>query len=75
MAEKKTPLPTRQPENLVHQVYEDAITFRRSVDAILQAALTHHFLFKKEERARIYSSTPEKIFGRPLKTRKKGKKC
>ena len=75
MADKKTPLPTRQPKGLVDMVYDDAIIFSRSVDAILQAALTHHFLFKKEERRRIYSSVPEKIFGRPIRTSKERKKC
>jgi len=67
---KKVQLPSRQPQSLVNQVLDDASEFKRTKDGIIQAALQNHFLFKKEERRRIYSTIPKKIFGCPL-TKKK----
>ena len=64
---KKAQLGTKVPESIVEQVLADASEFSRTKDGIVQAALQNHFLFKKEERRRIYSSIPKKIFGRPLK--------
>ena len=67
---KKLPLAVKSTEDLCKAVTADAAEFDRTRDGIVQAALQNHFLFKKEERRRIYSTIPKKIFGRPL-TKKK----
>ena len=62
----KSAIYTMQPKELLDQVAGDAKDFSLTKDGVVQAALTNHFLFKKEERRRLYSRIPKKIFGRPL---------
>ena len=57
---------TRQPQELLDAIAADAKAFKLTKDGVVQAALVNHFLFKKEERTRLYSRIPRKIFGRPL---------
>ncbi len=66
---KKAQLGTRQPQAIIDAIDSDAKDFKLTKDGVVQAALQNHFLFKKEERRRICSSVPKKIFGRPLKTK------
>jgi len=63
---KKVQLGVKTTKEMESAVLADASEFDRSKDGIVQAALQNHFLFKKEERRRIYSAIPKKIFGRPL---------
>ena len=62
----KTALFTRQPKELLDAITSDAKFFGLTKDGVVQAALGNHFLFKKEERRRLYQRIPKKIFGRPL---------
>jgi len=64
---KKVQLGVRVTPESEMAVTKDSSEFGPTRDGIVQAILNHHFLFKKEERRRIYSSIPKKIYGRPLK--------
>ena len=64
---KKKALFTNQPPELISAVTDDAKAFGVTKDGVVQAALANHFMFKKEERRRIYQRIPKKIFGRPIK--------
>lgn len=62
----KVPLPVKVPEAQLKDVLSDAKHFRLTKDGIVQAALQNLFCFKREERAKLYSRIPKKIFGRPI---------
>ena len=66
MPDKKIILPVKVPANQVKDVIADAKHFHLTKDGIVQAALQNLFCFKREERARLYSRIPKKIFGRPI---------